>query len=629
MAKKPANKANKPFRTRDIMIAAILAVCLLASVGIMILIQSSVGKPVFYDGDIQNICLRINEICTKNRSIIPDPNGEFSDYIEIYNYGDEVLLEGFGLATEKGSVARYTFGDVRIAKDEYKIIYLDGKEVPFRLSSSGKEYIGLLAPDGSVIDSVETVAMLADEVMIYTDTGFFVSEEASPGLPNTKEGVEAFRKGQADESPDIVINEILTDNCSALPDFEGEFVDIIEILNVSGKTVSTAGYFISDSLEKRNRSALPDRNLEPGEIMLIFASGKETVADNGEFHTDFGLSSGETVVLSKGGKYVCVGVKRCGTNMSLSRVRNEDGEFVYEVMRTTVGFPNDESGMEALAESMIDRTLPIVINEVLLASDETAYGGKIRDVVELCNISGGTVSTKGWHLSDSEKDPCRYELPERELAPGEILVIYADDYGTEVSTGFALSSGDSVYLTSPSGKRGDAVECMPAGRGKSWSLSSRDASGFGYTSGAISIGHANDSAGALSYDKDARPATVEISEAVSVNTKYLAGSYGTYTDFVELHNNSDKEIDLSGWYLSDDAEKPRKGSLDGLKIPAGGYKIVLLSKETKNVRKGYLILNFAISLHGETLVLSHGDEVVDTMPVPALGENTAFGRADG
>ena len=178
-------------------------------------------------------------------------------------------------------------------------------------------------------------------------------------------------------------------------------------------------------------------------------------------------------------------------------------------------------------------------------------------------------------------------------------------------------------MTGPDFKRSEFVSCAAAGRGNSRSYAIENGEVV-YVDTEISIGFANGENGVASYATD-----IEISEVVSSNTKYLAGPYKTYHDFVELHNRTDAEIDLTGYYLSDDPEQVRKGSLDGVKVPANGYICIILSSDGINTPKGYHVVNFGINASGETLVLAKGDTVTDVAVIPSLGQNTAFGRATG
>lgn len=622
-----ANNKMSVRTKKEIMIAILLAVCLLFGFAVMLLVEDNVGTPIFYDGEMKNINVVINEICLANKSIIATDSGDYPDYIELYNKGETFNLADFGLANDTQNSKVYSFGDFVFESGSYLIVYLDGINVPFRLNSGGGEYVALVSWDGTVIDSASTVKTPTDNVMLRTNEGFEISTEASPGYPNTEEGVRLFRAGVMDGSMALAINEIFTANDSVLPDFEGDYCDIIEIKNISNAIVSTKGYYVSDTQADRARFSLPERLLSPGEIMLVFASGKETVTESGEIHSDFRISSDEEIFLSFGSKYIKQQSVKCQSNQSLSRVNGANG-IEYIEMYATPGFENDENGREALDNSRINSEYPLVISELLLSQDGVPYDGKLRDVIEICNISSETVSTSGWFISDSEDDPYKYDLPDRDLAPNECMLLYAENASGESVCGFALSSGEAVYLTGPDFRRSEFVSCAAAGRGYSRSYTLENGEAV-YINSDISIGFANGNDGESAYSKSIRPNGIQISEVVSSNTKYLAGPYKTFHDFVELYNPTDSEIDLTGYYLSDDPEQVRKGSLDGVKVPANGYVCIILSSDGVNTPKGYHVVNFGINASGETLVLAYGDTVTDFAVVPSLGQNTAFGRANG
>ena len=615
-------------RKAEIIVAIVLLLCLVVGSLLIILIEKSVGKPVYYEGDMKNICVRINEICTSNHSIIADENGNFSDYIELYNYGETFLLTGFGLSNDTGNGVEYTFGEVEFKKDSYLVVFLDGKNVPFKLSSKKPEYISFVAWDKTVICSATTVPCEPDQVLLYSDTGYYVSDEPSPGYPNDKAGIDAFKNGVVDTNPSLVINEISISNGSALADCEGDFGDVIEIKNISNEKVSTAGYYISDSLSERSKCALPQRDIEPGGFMLIFASGKGKTFENGEFHTNFRVSDREDVVLSGNGKYTSVKAVADKPNASQSRVINEKGEVSYAFTNPSLGFDNTPDGEKSFAESRTEKNPSLVITELLLASDETFYKGALRDVIEITNITNSDVSTAGWALSDSPDDPYEFRLPNMTLKPNECVLFYAEHGEGSNVTGFALSSRETVTLMAPSHKIASAVSCVSAGRGKSWQRVAENGSCV-YMPGKISLGFLNNDDGTKKYEKDTRPDSIEISEAVPLNHKYLTGPYGTYHDFVELHNRTDKPVVLDGWYLSDDVKEPKKASLDGMTVPANGYLVIILSPDGINVPGRYNYVKFSLASSGETLVLSNGDAAIDCAVIPPVGENTSFGRADG
>ena len=121
---------------------------------------------------------------------------------------------------------------------------------------------------------------------------------------------------------------------------------------------------------------------------------------------------------------------------------------------------------------------PIRLNEVCCAnfslySDES---GRCGDYVELINTGDAPVSLEGYFISDNPKKRDRFRLPARNLEPGGLLLLWADDAGKSgtdpggsIHLNFSLKPGETVYLSSPRGALLDEVP-VPA-RYKNVSLS--------------------------------------------------------------------------------------------------------------------------------------------------------------
>ena len=59
--------------------------------------------------------LSINEVMASNATTISDEDGDFGDWIELYNYGTTpVNLEGFGLSDDYSNPFRWVFPDVTV-----------------------------------------------------------------------------------------------------------------------------------------------------------------------------------------------------------------------------------------------------------------------------------------------------------------------------------------------------------------------------------------------------------------------------------------------------------------------------------------------------------------------------------
>ncbi len=93
-----------------------------------------------------------------------------------------------------------------------------------------------------------------------------------------------------------------------------------------------------------------------------------------------------------------------------------------------------------------------------------------------------------------------------------------------------------------------------------------------------------------------------ISEFMASNHQTLEDSDGDSSDWIELHNPADFEIDLGGYHLTDDDGKLKKWSFPSpTSIPPLGFLIVFASE--KDRKSGELHTNFKLKAEGEYLAL--------------------------
>jgi hypothetical protein len=122
---------------------------------------------------------------------------------------------------------------------------------------------------------------------------------------------------------------------------------------------------------------------------------------------------------------------------------------------------------------------------------------------------------------------------------------------------------------------------------------------------------------------------VVINEFMASNTKSLSDPQKEFDDWIELHNLSDRQIDLSGMYLSDKKENPKKWTFpENTTIPSGGY-LILWADENVEDEPG-LHTNFKLSNGGETIIFSDKDErgnrVLDSIEFGKQRKDTPVGR---
>jgi len=150
---------------------------------------------------------------------------------------------------------------------------------------------------------------------------------------------------ESDAAGLLQITEVMSDNTAVLPDASGAYWDWIEVSNPQDRAIALGGFALSDDPLRPARWPFPDRWIQPGQSIIVHASGLDRVGPGNELHTDFRLdAAGETVTLTdpRGRQVDQVVLPRLGPNESLGRPPNpEAGEWVvYSKSQSTPGAAN-------------------------------------------------------------------------------------------------------------------------------------------------------------------------------------------------------------------------------------------------------------------------------------------------
>ncbi|MDG2058807.1 MAG: CotH kinase family protein [Flavobacteriales bacterium] len=137
--------------------------------------------------------LVINEIMAANFSKVSDQDGEYDDWVELYNGGNtSINLEGFYLSDNENDLTKWIFPNTVIQANDYKIIWCDtagssqtGLHTTYRLSADQEE-VYLTDPSGVVVDAVHFVNMPTDVAYarVPNGDGVFIHQEESQDLNN-------------------------------------------------------------------------------------------------------------------------------------------------------------------------------------------------------------------------------------------------------------------------------------------------------------------------------------------------------------------------------------------------------------------------------------------------------------
>lgn len=122
---------------------------------------------------------------------------------------------------------------------------------------------------------------------------------------------------------------------------------------------------------------------------------------------------------------------------------------------------------------------------------------------------------------------------------------------------------------------------------------------------------------------------VVINELMASNASTIADPQGHYDDWIELWNLSDEPVDLTGKYLSDNPNNPRKWKFpEGTVIPADDYLIVWADEDGPDTPG--LHANFKLSASGEEVFLLDTDAsnnaILDAVTFGAQTTDRSYGR---
>jgi hypothetical protein len=125
---------------------------------------------------------------------------------------------------------------------------------------------------------------------------------------------------------------------------------------------------------------------------------------------------------------------------------------------------------------------------------------------------------------------------------------------------------------------------------------------------------------------------VFINEVIAINESIIMDEAGQFEDFIELYNDEDSPVDVSGMYLSDTPGLPKLWQIPPDTIIAP--KSFLLIWADNDPLDGPYHATFKLSSSGEMVTLSHTDAngavLINTLTYPTLGVDESFGRyADG
>ncbi len=150
--------------------------------------------------------VRINEFLSSNLSGLRDEDGDYSDWIELYNNSpSKINLNGYHLSDDLSLLKKWTFPDISLEPSSYILVFASGKNrsglpgtqlhTNFKIDALGETLV-LTRPDSSIIETIPAVRLQAD--MSYgrkPDGGQYIVlffDSVTPGTSNIYDGYTSY-----------------------------------------------------------------------------------------------------------------------------------------------------------------------------------------------------------------------------------------------------------------------------------------------------------------------------------------------------------------------------------------------------------------------------------------------------
>ena len=379
------------------------------------------------------------------------------------------------------------------------------------------------------------------------------------------------------------INEAYSRGTAADPDW-------IEIYNTGISSIDISGYKIYDS--GGQTGSKPKKEFPSGTI--IPANGFFVIVTDDTTDSGFGLSSGgEWVWLENNNGVVIDSVSIPTLGVDTSYGRKPDGsENLQKLSPMTKGTSNNFAV------------------QVFVKMNEAYSRGTATDPdwIEVFNTSSSAIDLSGYKIYDnggqSGSKP-KKEFPAGTSIPGNgFFVIVVDDADP---SGFGISSGgETVWFENANGTVIDSFNIPALGTDTSYGRK---------PDGSNNLQKLTPTTKGISN-------TVTATSVIKMNEAYSRGT-ASDPDWIEVYNSSSASVDISGYQIYDNGgqsgSKPKKTFPNGTVIPANGFFVIVVDDADPS--------GFGISSGGETVWLENAaGAVIDSLPIPALGVDTSFGR---
>ena len=561
----------------------------------------------------------INEIMVN-----PDSSLVFGDaeYIELYNVTTvDINLRGWSFIYHASATSSTVviFPGVILPAGGYAVLYRTGNNLVVDAGGIAipvANFPSTLAKDGRSLELKNSTGTLIDAVTYPNSTAlpgsswerdkngnYYPSSDLRGGTPGSINSSDNTRLGN------IVINEIMANptGATALPETE-----YVELYNPTRDAINLNGWTLV--YDTRTVVYLPGVVLPAGGYAVLYRDGRNITIDTGGMAVPL---ASFPATLANDGRLLEL---KNSTNVLIDSVTYKDTSTIPGCSweRDTAGnyYPsNDPRGGTPGSKNSFDNSKfgDVWINEIM-ANPKGSTSLPETEYIELLNRTVSAINLRGWKLIYDARTVVT--LPGVMLPAGGYAVLYREGRDIYVESGgiaipvanFPSAMADDGRYLELSNSRGiliDSVTYKNADnlKGIAWE---RDASGDFYPSNDPRGG----TPGMVNSQDNSRFGDVWINEIMS---NPVGAASLPETEYIELYNASDVDINLGGWTLVYDSKTIV--FLPGVTLPVGGYAVLYREGHDIVIDKGGIAIplsNFPASLanDGRLLELKNSRDVL-------------------